>query len=109
MEASEILERLDRIADGIEKLGENPVIEMETAPPVCPNCERMNPIVRTEESGGVGLMAEFVIRFRCEHCTTIFYALPIQYQSTTSMTEITQMVETRKEVGGFSDGNNGKQ
>lgn len=106
---SEMNEILERIAAGIEKLGEDPVIQMETAPPVCPKCEKINPVIRVEESGGVGLMAEFVIRAKCEHCGTVFYALPLQWDITERLTEMNQMVQARREIGGYGNGNNGSQ
>ena len=104
---SRLEETLQRIAVACEKMAEDPVIEMETGPPACPHCDRVNPVIRVEESGGTGLMDEFVIQAKCEHCGHVFYALPLQYQSVTRLTQINEMVSARKEVAGY--GNNGNE
>jgi len=88
-------------------MAEDPVIEMETGPPNCPHCDRVNPVIRVEESGGTGLMAEFVIQARCEHCGNTFYALPMQWQCVQRLTQINEILEARKEVAGY--GNNGNE
>jgi hypothetical protein len=98
---------LERIADALEKLGEDPVIQIETAPPVFPHCERMNPTVAVDESGGVGALAEFVIRCECDHCKNVFYVLPIQWRCVKSLSELEQTIEEQKELTGH--GNNGSQ
>ena len=103
---SRLEETLNRIAVACERMAEDPVVEMETGPPACPHCDRMNPVIRVEESGGTGLMAEFVIQAKCEHCGNTFYALPLQYQTVGRLTQINEILEARKELAGY--GSNGK-
>ena len=100
-------EILERIAVGIERLGEDPVIHLETGPPVCPHCEEMNPVVHVEESGGSGLLSEFVIRAHCKNCNRVFYALPIQWRCVAEVSEIEPALQQMKELSGY--GNNGTQ
>lgn len=107
--ASKTEELLERMTVAIERMAEDPVIQMETGPPVCPHCERMNPVIRVEESGGVGLMAEFVIKARCQHCNGTFYAIPLQFQTTVRLTEVPEILEARKELGGYGDDGTQKQ
>lgn len=102
---SDTNEILERIASGIEKLGEDPVIHMETAPPVCPHCETINPEINVQESGGTGPMAEFVIRCTCQKCHHIFYALPVQWECVPEVSMLESVIEQHKEISGY--GNNG--
>ena len=102
---AEITEVLERIAAGIERLAEDPVINVETAPPVCPHCETMNPNVSTEDTGGTGPMAEYAVRFTCQKCNRVFYALPIQWTCVPEISMLEQVLEQHKEISGY--GNNG--
>jgi hypothetical protein len=104
---SKLEETLNRIAVACERMAEDPVIQMETGPPACPHCDRINPVIKVEESGGTGLMAEFVIQAKCEHCGKVFYALPVQYHIATRVSQIPEMLEARKEIAGY--GNNGTE
>lgn len=103
---SDTNEILERIAVGIERLAEDPVIQMETGPPVCPHCERVNPNVRVNESGGSGPLAEFVIQASCLHCGRTFYALPVQWQCAAQLSHVEPLLQQLKELSGY--GNNGK-
>lgn len=102
---SELTEILTRLTEAVEKLGEDPVIQVETAPPVCPHCETMNPVISVDESGGTGLMAEFIIRCKCHKCNRIFYALPIQWRCVGEISQLEQVIAEQKELSGY--GNNG--
>ena len=97
---------LERIAVAVERLAEDPVIQMETAPPVCPHCETVNPNVSTEDKGGAGPMAEFVIRFTCLNCNHVFYAIPVQWTSVPEISQLEQVLEQHKEISGYGDNGN---
>lgn len=99
--ADRVEELLDRIASACERMAEDPVIQMETGPPVCPHCEKINPVIRVQESGGQGLMAEFVIKAQCQSCGNVFYAIPLQYHATTRMTEVPEILDARREIAGY--------
>lgn len=102
---SHAAETLERIAVAIERLAEDPVIHMESGPPNCPHCDRINPSVTVDESGGQGLLGEFVIRCKCDHCQQIFYALPIQWRCVSEISHIEQAQQEMRELSG----NNGSE
>lgn len=104
-EVADTNEILERIAAACERMAEDPVIQMETGPPVCPHCEKMNPVIRVEESGGTGLMAEFVIKAQCQSCGKLFYAIPLQFHTTTRLTEVPEILQARKEIAGYERNN----
>jgi hypothetical protein len=58
---------LERIAVGVEKMGADPVVEIETGPPLCPTCGTINPKVQLPPSdGGWGFLGEIMIEALCE-------------------------------------------
>lgn len=95
---------LERGVSALERLSEDPVIQMETGPPVCPHCERINPVVRVEEGTATGMLAEFLIQALCQHCNKIFYALPLQWATVKNPSEAKQVITERAELSG----NNGR-
>lgn len=92
---------LERGVVALEKLNEDPVIQVETKPPVCPHCERVNPVVFTREDEGTGAMAEIVYRFECQHCKNPFYAIPLQWQTAMTTREAEMVVRERIDFGGY--------
>jgi hypothetical protein len=94
-------EFLERGVTALERLAQDPVIEMETGPPVCPHCEKMNPTVRVEESEGIGALGEFVIKATCTHCGNVFYAVPIQWVCAPTVQEAGNVISERAELSGF--------
>jgi len=71
---------LERIAQGIERLAEDPVVEMEVGPAVCPHCNKFNPVVTTGEQGGTGHILEMFMAMECQECGGMFYGVPMQWQ-----------------------------
>jgi hypothetical protein len=70
---------LERIAGGIEKMAEDPVVEMEVGPPICPHCGRFNPSVTTDEQGGTGTIFEIYLEMVCNSCGNTIYGTPVQW------------------------------
>ena len=71
------LERLlERIASGIEKLAEEPVIHIEAGPPECPHCHVVNPNVATRDEASSGPLSEFLLQVVCLSCHEGFFAIP---------------------------------
>lgn len=99
MPDQEMMKYLERIASGIEKLAEDPVINIESGPPVCPNCERMNPEIRVSESEARGPLGEYVIQAQCLSCNEIFYAIPQMWLTVKNMSEVRMEMEDRKNRG----------
>lgn len=99
---AEIQRLLERGVAALEKLTEDPVVHMETGPPVCPHCDRMNPTVRVEESEETGPLGEFVIRCHCTHCNRVFYAIPIQWVCCHDVSEVESVINEKAALSGFS-------
>jgi hypothetical protein len=98
MEAEKLEGLIERGVSALERLAQDPVIEMETGPPVCPNCEKKNPKVRVSESEADGPLAEFVIKAFCMNCNKPFYAIPLQWICVLTVSEVAQVVEERVRV-----------
>jgi hypothetical protein len=98
----EVLDLLERGVTALEKLGEDPVIEMQTGPPVCPHCERINPTVRTGEDEGEGPMAGIVYRFQCQHCHKLFYGIPLQWSMCVDLNQAALVIQERADVSGYN-------
>lgn len=96
-------ELLERGVAAIERLAQDPVIEIETKPPACPHCEKINPMVRIGvEEEAIGPMAEFVIKAQCLNCNKLFYALPDQWSTVASVAQAAQVMQERLELRGFN-------
>lgn len=98
-----VMALLERGVEALEKLNEDPVIQVETKPPVCPHCERINPVVHTREDEGTGSMAEIVYRFECQHCKNPFYAIPLQWQVARTTVEAEMVLRERLDAGGYGN------
>lgn len=73
---SEELTLLERIAVGVEKMGADPVIEIEVGPPMCPTCGNVNPKVNLpSQEGGWGRLAEMLIEVQCECGSSLYVAI----------------------------------
>lgn len=86
----------------LESLAEDPVVNLETKPPVCPNCQTMNPKVRVEESQAEGPLIEFVIQAHCQHCNRVFYGIPVQWEAFTDTAQVKNFMQERVEAGGYN-------
>lgn len=98
----EVLDLLERGVTALEKLNDEPVFQMETGPPVCPHCERMNPNVTVQESEESGPLAEFVIRCTCNSCHQVFYAIPLQWSMCRNVEEVEAVIHERADVSGYN-------
>lgn len=92
---------LERGVAALEKMADDPVIQVETKPPVCPRCNTINPKVRVQEAEEEGRLAEFIIQCHCLHCNQVFYALPLQFDVAASVSEASQLIQERAEIGGY--------
>jgi hypothetical protein len=89
---------LERIAKGIEHLGEEPVVEIEAGPPICPHCGKFNPDVKVNADEGVGPLIEFFVIAQCLECQKTIYALPLQWNIYGSQHELESGVAERSEI-----------
>lgn len=92
---------LERGVSALEALAQDPVIEMQTGPPVCPHCETINPKVRVSEHEDSGRMGGFVIRMHCLHCNEVFYSIPMQWACVKTTDEAAQVMEERADISGI--------
>ena len=99
---SSINEILERIAVGVEKLGEDIEIKAESKPPHCPNCNRVNPNVTTEDKSATGDLVSFVIQARCNHCQHVLYAMPVLWECFSTVEQLRNAMEERDDLSGFS-------
>lgn len=86
-------ELLERIAVGVEKLGEEPSFEIPSSPPVCPHCGVFDPEVQMQESGGIGKLSSVFFEVVCQKCSTKFFVVPQGWTNFTTMGELTEFFE----------------
>jgi len=91
----------ERAVDALERLAQDPVINVETLPPVCPHCHTMNPDVSVKESAGQGPLAEIVIKATCLTCNREFIAMPVQMEMSKTVQEATELMAERNAQRGF--------
>lgn len=96
---------LERAVVALEKLSEDEMeIRVETMPPVCPHCEKINPTVRTHERERQGPLVEFAVQVHCLNCNHIFYMIPMQSECVKSIAEAEEVVAARIRLGGYDEG-----
>jgi len=99
-------ELLERGVTALEKLAQDEIeLQVETKPPVCPHCGRMNPSVRIEINGD-GPLAQFFIAAHCLSCNNVFYVFPLQYETLRTVDEVRQFTEEKVNLGGFGPNGN---
>lgn len=96
---SEIRDLLERGVVAVEKLAEEPIINVESGPPVCPFCETMNPRIRVRESEADGPLGEYVLQAHCQQCDEIFYAMPQMWLCVKTIGEVKEEIEDRRNRG----------
>lgn len=83
-----------RIAEALEKLVNEPLIEITPAPPVCPHCGRINPEIQTR--GGnptTGLMSHYVMEAVCISCGGEIYAITRDWKVAGKRSELLAMAD----------------
>ena len=93
---AKLLEILERIATGVERLGEDPVVNMETSIPVCPHCNQNDPVVMVKESEGAGKLGEIVFQVKCGRCQENFIIIPFQSFYARTLEEAMEFHQERK-------------
>lgn len=67
------LTTVNRIADSLEKLVNEPLVQIESPPPQCPHCGKFNPEVQIDQSTAKGHIGEFVLECICGNCGKEIY------------------------------------
>jgi hypothetical protein len=88
----------EEIRDALRKLAEDPVVHFESGPPVCPHCERQNPVVAVQEREASGPLNEIVIQATCLACRAVFYAIPLMWANVRNVQEAEIVMEERAEI-----------
>ena len=91
------LSRLDRLTKAVESLAEEPEIQMEIAPPVCPHCGVFNPSVRIPD-GADGPLMDCVLQAECGNCGMTMFAVPIQWDMLPDVAAYERYVVERTEI-----------
>ena len=100
-----IEELLERGAAALEHIAQDEIeIRVETLPPVCPHCEKINPTVRVEERNQHGPLAEFVLLAHCLNCNNFFYVIPIQSECVKSIDDARAVMAEKLRLGGYEGG-----
>lgn len=92
----------ERAVSALEKLSDDPVIDVPVKPPVCPNCQKLNPAVRVQESEANGPLFEFVIMCHCLSCNSTFFAIPESWTCVSDVEQVKQVISERAELSGFN-------
>ena len=95
---------LERIADALEKLIEQPEIELEFGPPICASCGKFNPVIRIDaQDAQEGPMLEIVTVATCTHCNERLYVVHESFSVHCTLDTVRQEIEQRR--AGFSNVN----
>lgn len=67
----------ERIATALEKLVNEPMIDIQIPPPQCPHCGVIDPIVQPYPftGGEAGHVAEYIVYASCTHCNKDLYGV----------------------------------
>lgn len=94
-------EPLDRIADALEKMAADPIIEYESGPPVCPHCGAFDPkITLPAHDEMVGPLSEFVIRAVAGCCGEVLFGVVESYSMHRTIDGAKSEIEARRERAG---------
>jgi hypothetical protein len=99
----ELRQLVERGVKAVERLADDPVINIEAAPPICPHCNRMNPTVKVEQDSD-GPLAECVLVARCQSCNQLFYAVPVTWHMFITQDDVMREFQERAEM--MSNGGN---
>lgn len=86
------------IRDALVKLAEDPVVLFDSGPPLCPHCERVNPVVAVSEREASGPLNEIVIQAVCMHCKKQFFAVPVMWACVKTVEEVREVMQERAEI-----------
>lgn len=88
---------IERGVAALEKLAEDPQIEIEAGPPICPHCNTFNPEVATRDEEMSGPLHEFLLVVTCLNCHNRFYAIPLTWHCVKTHSEAEEEMRMRDE------------
>jgi hypothetical protein len=83
----------------LEKLAEEPTIEISGGPPECPHCGRLNPQVVILDNAGSGPLGDFVLHAHCGHCNGTFFGMVTGWTMFQNQQELNDAMEGAGENG----------
>jgi hypothetical protein len=89
---------IERGVVALERMAEDPVVEMEAGPPVCPHCSAFNPEIAVREEEARGPISGYIVNARCLSCGQEFYAVPHTWRMFTQRAEVEEEMEARRRV-----------
>jgi len=99
-------EILERIAVSLEKLAEDPQIEIEAGPPMCPNCGKLNPqITIFQEDKAEGQLGEWILEAECHHCNSPIFGWVESWSLHRMRETLIQELQERAEHGNHGTNN----
>lgn len=70
------MDALERIADALEKMAADPIIEIEAGPAICPTCGKFNPLVTVIPSKtDTGPLQDYILEAECNECNSPIYGV----------------------------------
>lgn len=92
-------ELTERIAVAVEKMAADPEIEIESGPPICPNCGAMNPDVQVpSQEAGRGPLASIAIEAICLRCSKVMFVVIDSYSMHSHRDTAVAEMEERSKV-----------
>ena|SRR5215510_10428706 len=87
---------LERGVSALEKLAEDPLLNMEAGPPFCPHCKAHDPEVGIREAEARGPLSQYVVYAKCGSCDEEFYAAPYVWQIYPNRPDVEKELEARQ-------------
>jgi hypothetical protein len=100
------MELLERGVTALEKIAEEPVLQTEGGPPICPHCNTLNPAVEIAAAGkSSGPFIEYYVPMRCLECDKSFFAVPLEWATFVTMHDLKDEIQRRAGVLSGNGGN----
>lgn len=91
----------ERIAVGLEKLAEDPQVEIEAGPPLCPHCGAHDPVVAIASEAGRGPLSHVFIPCECLNCARSFFVVIESYSCHADLESAKSELREREKAGFF--------
>lgn len=96
-------ELLERGIAALEKIADEPIMQTEGGPPVCPGCNSLNPRVRVAASDETsGPFVQFFVPMECGNCGKTFFAVPLEWATYSAIEDARTEISRR---AGILNGN----
>lgn len=106
-EMTKYLDRICSSLEKLEKLADEPFVEIEPVPPSCPHCSVIDPeVVTSEDGGGTGKLSSFILIGICKNCGNKLFGVVNHWVVHTKQSEARDNINQIKERLGY--GNNGR-